>query len=295
MKKYPNGLILLDIVDIICIAFFLGSSMALIIKEIKRRNQYKGEDPIVGELKEKSPMRKISRKNKKLLKVPMVRGGDLVKINLSSKLDLYSKEFKSRRISNLLRILMCAQKERRVLYAIRYFLFLLHIASIRRLGLSVSMGSSLGYVHVIVVASTSSIGGFIMTMLSTYPVTPLIMLSPLLILVKRFEFVPDVYERCRILCEAAKEYYNNQLKIEMKGFNEEVISPLKFEFKEGPLECTEKGKLYQRYLENKDEVKRRVQYYTEFLDKFPECKDLNSETLDEIIQKLKLIKIKINQ
>jgi hypothetical protein len=75
MKRLHTGLIVFDAVDVICISFSAGSGIAFLVRRYKRR---KGEDPIVLELKQKSPLRMFS-KNGKPLKLPLVRGGDNIK------------------------------------------------------------------------------------------------------------------------------------------------------------------------------------------------------------------------
>ena len=74
MKRLNTGIIVLDYIDIICLSFSLGSGIAFVFKEYKKYKERKVEDPIVLELKEKSPLIMFSE-NGKPLKLPLVRGG----------------------------------------------------------------------------------------------------------------------------------------------------------------------------------------------------------------------------
>jgi hypothetical protein len=57
MRRYPSGLIVFDTIDIICISFSVGSSIAYLSRRYKRTKQ---EDPLVQELKERSPVIAVS-------------------------------------------------------------------------------------------------------------------------------------------------------------------------------------------------------------------------------------------
>ena len=82
MKRLHTGLIVFDTIDIICISFSAGSGIAYVVKKYRKyKVKYKvinkvitGEDPIVTELKEKSPVTMFSEDGKPL-KLPLVRGG----------------------------------------------------------------------------------------------------------------------------------------------------------------------------------------------------------------------------
>ena len=58
MKIYPNGLIILDPVDIICLGLILGYSTARIIKMLNKYYSNKSEDPLVSELKKYLQLKK---------------------------------------------------------------------------------------------------------------------------------------------------------------------------------------------------------------------------------------------
>ena len=62
MKVYPNGLIVLDAIDIICFGLILGYSTGTIIKLLKKYYSNKNEDPLVSDLKRLSPIRKVKKK-----------------------------------------------------------------------------------------------------------------------------------------------------------------------------------------------------------------------------------------
>jgi len=76
MKRLHTGLIVFDTLDIICISFSAGASIAHIIKKYRKfRRKINEEDPIVTELKENSSAIMFSEEGKPL-KFPLVRGGD---------------------------------------------------------------------------------------------------------------------------------------------------------------------------------------------------------------------------
>jgi hypothetical protein len=68
IKKLYTGLIVFDVVDVICISFSTGSGIALLVRKYKKYTGKIGPDPIVMKLK-KSSLTMFSRK-RKLLKLP---------------------------------------------------------------------------------------------------------------------------------------------------------------------------------------------------------------------------------
>ena len=42
--------------------------------------------------------------------------------------------------------------------------------------------------------------------------------------------------------------------MEMKSFTQEMVTPFKVDPEQGPFQCTDEGKLYQRYLENQEKL-----------------------------------------
>jgi len=92
-------------------------------------------------------------------------------------------------------------------------------------GLRISTGGSLNYVQIILIALPSIIGGFLLGIISEYPLASALL--PIAILVGRnIEDVPDSYEKCRILCKAAEQYYNKKLMLEMENFRSLVEDAL---------------------------------------------------------------------
>lgn len=121
--------------------------------------------------------------------------------------------------------------------------------------------------------------------ISKYPVTS--SLLPIAILFGRgIENVPDPYEKCKLLCKVAKEYYNKQLMLEMDNFKllvEDASDGLQFSLDKIPLLCTgNKISLTQRFrlkeIIRSAKARKRVQHFIKFIKKFPEC-DADLETV----------------
>lgn len=76
MKVTPTGVLIFDRLDIVCISFSAGSMIAYGFKRYRRYRKWRltAEDPIVRELKQKSPINVFSEKGKPL-KLPIIRGG----------------------------------------------------------------------------------------------------------------------------------------------------------------------------------------------------------------------------
>lgn len=67
MKRLYTGVIILDAIDILCFSFSAGTMIAYVYKKYKKYRNYKeiknsGEDPIVNELKKKSPIQLFSKR-----------------------------------------------------------------------------------------------------------------------------------------------------------------------------------------------------------------------------------------
>jgi len=78
MKVYPNGIIIVDKIDIICFGVILGYSTVKLIKMIKKYYSNKSQDPIVSELERISPV-KNPTKYEPIHRLPryLPRGGQL--------------------------------------------------------------------------------------------------------------------------------------------------------------------------------------------------------------------------
>ena len=97
MKRLHTGVIVLDGIDILCISFSAGSMIAYGYKKYRnyRRIKITGKDPIVDELKKKSPIQIVSEKDKPM-KLPLMRGGD-------NKIRRYSLMIKSKKLAKILK------------------------------------------------------------------------------------------------------------------------------------------------------------------------------------------------
>jgi hypothetical protein len=143
------------------------------------------------------------------------------------------------------------------------------------------IAASLSYVQIILIAFPSTIGGFLLGTISTYPVAS--SLLPIVILLGRdIEDLPDPYEKCRILCQAAEAYHNKQMMLEMQNFRslvKDASDTLQLPIDKVPLLCTE----------NKISL---TQHFSEFIKQFPEC-DANPETVfQEIMETGQRIRVK---
>ena len=293
MKRLHTGIIVLDGIDILCISFSAGSMIAYGYKKYRnyRRIKITGKDPIVDELKKKSPIQMGSEKNKPL-KLPLMRGGD-------SKIKGYSLMIKSKKIAKILRAIFHAKRSQKKLRLLQDCLMILNGLLTTSTGLRIAISGSLSYVQILLIALPSTIGGFLLETISEYPVVSALL--PIAILLGRdIENVPDPYEKCRILCKAAEEYHNKQLMLEMQNFRslvEYASDTLQLPLDQVPLLCTEnKISLTQRF-ELKEVIRsararKRVQHFSEFIKKFPEC-DADPETVfKEIIKTGQRIRVK---
>jgi len=269
MKRLRTGLIVLDAIDIICISFSSGSAIAYLVKIYRKHKRNRGEDPIIMELKEKSPITMFSESGKPL-KLPLVRGGDEIKG--------VSLLIKNKNLKNIVIAIVNIKRKQKQLRLLREFFVIFNVLLTSSFGLRFAVGGSLDYTQVILIALPSTVGGFLMGLASAYPIFGV--LVPLVILYGRdIEDIPDPYEKCRVICKTAEEYHNRQLAMEMENFNslvEDASTALQLPLDKVPLLCVEeKLSLLQRY-KLKEVIKRakaqkRVQHFSEFIKKFPEC------------------------
>ena len=286
MKVYPNGLIILDATDIICLGVILGYSTTTIVKLLKTYYSNKNEDPLVSDLKRLSPV-KEKEKNKPL-KVPIryfPRGGQL-----PPGLKRISVFIKNKQLGKLVVILLRVTKKIRELKRVKSALILLNVLLFRKLGLAFAAGGSITHIHILLFVTTSSTAGALLALLSAAGGF-IFVLAPLLTLISRYEFISsETVNRCRLLCEAAQEYHNKKLGIEMKSFAQEMETSLSLTSDEGPLQCTGEGKLYQRYKEGQEYLNNQVNNFNKIKNRFSEC---NDETADEINEKIQKISQKV--
>lgn len=80
MKRLHTGIIALDGIDILCISFSADSIISYDFKRYRKYQRIKitGEDPIVEELKRKSPVNMVSEKGN-FVRLPLMRGGDKIR------------------------------------------------------------------------------------------------------------------------------------------------------------------------------------------------------------------------
>ena len=295
MKRLHTGVILLDGIDILCISFSAGSIIAYGYRKYKNYRKIKitGEDPIVSELKKKSPIQMFSEKGKPL-KLPLVRGGDY-----KEKVRGYSLMIKSKRLVKILMAIIHAKRSQKKLKFLQNCFMVMNGILTSSTGFRIAAGGSLSYVQIILIAFPSTIGGFLLGTISEYPVASALL--PIAILFGRgIEDVPDPYEKCRLLCKVAEEYHNKQLMLEMENFRslvEDASDGLQLPLDQVPLLCTEnKISLIQRFrlkeVIRSAKARKRVQHFSEFIKKFPEC-DADPETIfQEIMETSQRISVK---
>ncbi len=288
--RLHTGVIVLDTIDIICISFSAGSGIAWLVRIYKKRKQKKGKDPIIAELKRKSPIVLFSKAGNPL-KLPLVRGG--------SKLRGFSLVLKNKRVARIIMAIIAARKKQRQLRLLSDFFFLLNNLLTVSAGLRIAVGCSLDYTQIILFGLPSSVGGFLIAHLIAHPL--FVVLLPLAILSGRgIKDIPDPYERCRLLCQVAAEYHNKQLKLEMKNMNsllEDTAAALGLPIDQVPFVCEEQPlSLLQRYklrsLLDRAEARKRVQYFDEFIERFPECDVDTEDVFNEALKLAKQIKVR---
>jgi len=281
MKRLHTGLIIFDTIDIICLSFSAGSSMAYLIKKYKKK---RGEDPLVTELREKSPIIMVSEVNKPL-KLPLVCGGEIIKG--------FSLLIKSKKLAILVRAIANAKRTQKQLRLLRAFFFTFNTLLTYNVGLRFAIGGSLNYTQFILIALPSTVGGFMMGLVIANPLASVLL--PLSILYGRgIEDIPDPYEKCKTLCKAAEEFHNKQLTFEMKELSslvEDASTALQLPLDKIPLLCVEeKLSLLQRYklrqLIKSEKARKRVQHFNEFIKKFPECNVDPEAVYEQIAEKI---------
>lgn len=286
MKRLHTGLIVFDTLDIICISFFMGSTVACLVKKYRKTRKTKGQDPIVTELKEKAPITMVSEDSKPL-KLPLVRGGE------EKSLKGFSLVFKNKKLALFIRAIITAKRKQKQLRFLRLCLLTINGLLTSSVGLRFAVGGSLDYTQFILIGFPSTLGGFMLGLVSANPVFSLLL--PLVILYGRdIEDIPDPYEKCKAFCKVAEQFHNKQLALEIQNLNslvEDASTALQLPLDQVPLLCVEeKLSLLQRYklkqLIQSEKARKRVQYFNEFIKKFPEC-DVDSEgAYKEIIGKI---------
>ena len=287
MKIYPSGLIVLDVVDVICLGLLLGYSTASIIKMLNKYYSNKSEDPLVSELKKISPVKEIKKdKPLNVLVRYFPRGGQIL-----PELKAFLLHINNRQIGKLVVHVLKITKRIRELKRVKTALVFLNILLFKKLGIAFAAGGSLTHLRIVLLVSTSSTIGALIALMAT-PGGFIFVLGPILTLIARSEYIStENINTCRLLCEAAEKYYNKKLELEMKEFTPELETPFNVNPKQGPFKCTGEGKLYERYLKNKEKINNKVKNFNEFRNGFLEC---NDETLEEMKSKVKKISNKLH-
>jgi hypothetical protein len=281
MKRLFNGLIVFDRFDIICISFSAGSSIALVIKSYKSYKERRNIDPIVAELKKKSLLLTVSESGKPL-KAPLIRGGD-------QDFEVFSLLIKNKKFAILVRSIFDAMKKRKQLKLLRLCFVTLNTILTTSVGLRFVVGGSLSYTQFLLIAFPSTLGGLILGLVSSNPLTTILL--PIFLMYSRgIEDIPNSSEKCRIICEVPKELENKELMIKMKELNV-LVEDTSIRFDKPHLRCVEnKLSLLQRYklteVIKSQHAKNRVQYFNEFIRKLPECDVDPKEVLHEIVKKI---------
>lgn len=284
MKRLHTGVLLFDGIDIICISFSFGSGLAYLIRIYKKKTNV---DPIVTELKKKSSRIVFSTNGTPLKaeRVALVRGGERVRA--------LSLAIRSKRLAALVRAILEVKRKQKLLKLFQINLVILNALLTSSVGLRFAVGVSLNYTQFILIAFPSTVGGFLMGQVIANPLASVFL--PLAVLYGRgIEDIPDPYEKCKHMCKFAEEFHNKQLAIEMQNLNslvEDMSTPLQLPFDEVPLICVEeKLSIVERYklksLIKSAKNKKRIQHFSEFIKKFPECDADPGAGYEEFVEKI---------
>lgn len=277
MQRLHTGLILLDRVDIFFLSLSLSSGIGLLIRKYYSR---RAEDPIVNELKKRSSVIVVAT-NGEPLKLPLVRGGET--------LEAVSIVLRSKRLARLIRTIRNVIKKQRQLKLLHICFYILNETFTSSVGLRIALGGSLDYTQVILIAVPSTVGGFLLGLTIANPLTTVLL--PLAILYARgIENVPDPDQKCRLLCKVAAEFHKKNSRIEMTNFDS-LVEDASTALQKANFICVEeKISLLERY-KLKELVKtargqKRVQHFSEFIKKFPECDADPVAVYEQVVEKV---------
>jgi hypothetical protein len=289
MKMYPSGMVCLDIYDVVLISFTVGNTVGVLIKFYRKRHQKLiSADPIIGELKTKSP-RMVLSESGQMKRPPLgvyLRGGEKWR-RLTI---LLSVVIKNKRFAKLIKsIVEIHQKQRQLRFLAAIFSTLNRLLT-NHVGLYIDATSYLDYSRFIFIAISSGTGGLLTGLLLKNSII-LSVLSCATMYVRGVERISSDYNNCQILCEVAQQFHNKQVQIEMKKIIPEIQNPL-IDIEVPTYICMEeKTSLVQRYrlrqLVESEKGNKRVQYFNEFIKKFPDC-DPNPETIFKSIEEGKI-------
>jgi len=185
MKRLHTGTILYDQIDILCLSFSFGSTLAYLFRKWKQKKnidplvnelkQEKNIDPLLNDLKEKSPMLPISVDDKPL-KLPIVRGGETIGDKLSDKLGDNIKglrgvslAIKNKKLAVLVGAIIDAHTKRKQFKLLQAFFAILNGLLTTSLGLRVAVGGSMDYIQFILLVFPSTIAGFVLEHIFSRP------------------------------------------------------------------------------------------------------------------------------
>lgn len=276
MKKTTTGVIILDAFDIICLSFAFGATLAYFKQKKKQKNS---EDPLVAELKRRSPLVipvNVDGTPMEPIELPLIRGGD------NQPIKGISLTIKNKRLARLIFGLIQYAKKRKELKLLQAILVTLNTSLTTNFAFRFAAGGSLNHIQILLLFFPSSVAGYMIQQAISNPLVSIV--GPLgLILGPGIEYIPeeDPIEQCKLLCKYIEQYQNNKFMIEMKKLNPAIKSApveLKFPFEcvEERLSIIERFKL-RRIIENQ-ETRKQVQYFREFIKKFPQC-DADSEAV----------------
>lgn len=284
MKRLASGVLVLDQFDLVCLSLATGATIAeiyIILNKYYKRHKLKKsnilrdyEDPLVSELK-KNSRQVIKLKNN--VSIPLARGGD--ELNLKDLTGVYAFfiQLKNKRLAYLMVALMGSRRKK--LRMLRVLFKLLNQSFHMALGIRFALSGDLNLVRVILIVFPYTIMGFILRMMHNYPLGTTLL--PLLAIYARgIESVPNPYAQCEAICKALETYHNKQLKVEMQELCpklEAIATECNLPLEEIKyVECIENKNPLSRPWELKKvtrskKIAKQVQYYNEFIDKFPPC------------------------
>ena len=145
--------------------------------------------------------------------------------------------------------------------------------------------------EIIIFSVTGTASGFLLTLLSSYPILTLIF--PMAIMYSRgIEDIPDPQRICRLLCKVAEQHHNRELVLEMQNMEslikdypllaEGIPAIAGVECVEQKLSLLERFKL--RQLIPNDSARKRVQNFSEFIKNFKECDADREAIIEEFIK-----------
>jgi hypothetical protein len=121
MKPFSSGLIIFDKLDIICFSFFIRSGMSFLLRKYNERKIIEKKiDPIITELTKESLGMAISVDGKPL-KVPLVRGGQIIE-----KTSLRFLVIKNKTFFAIVKAVMNARRHQRLLKLLQIHLFIIN-------------------------------------------------------------------------------------------------------------------------------------------------------------------------